>query len=270
VQIPGQPRSGGDIGARGEGVAGPPWILGRAGAPLEAPENTLAGLRRAIELGLDGVQYDVRACASDELVLLRDVGLERTSDAHGPLRARTLPELFGVDAGGWFDKRHAGEPLALLDEALPLEGPRPDRRPMHVIELREPGLLPEVARLLRGHPRISARVATARRDDCRELRDAGLSPMLLVERPDEDTRRFVRDERIAACAAPVSGWRAWRSVADGETWDCERWGTAVDDPADLLDACRLPLFGFDTSEPQRALFVRALCALAPQDAGSGR
>ena len=36
----------------------PPYVLGERGAPLEAPENTLAGLRRAIEVGADGVAVD--------------------------------------------------------------------------------------------------------------------------------------------------------------------------------------------------------------------
>ncbi len=241
-------------------IGGPPWILGHTGAPLEAPENTLASLRRAVELGLDGVEYDVRGCASGEAVLLHDARLDRTTDAHGPLRERTLPELHGLDAGSWFDRRFAGEPLPLLDEALPLLGREPGSRPMHIVEMKEPDLLAEVERALRGHPRISARVATARRDACLELRDRGLVPMLLVTRPDDELRRFVRDERVAACAAPV---RAWRGLVDGPAWDCERWGRAVDDPNDLLDACRWPLFGFHTNEIHRALAVRALCALAP-------
>ncbi len=246
-------------------IGGPPWILGHTGAPLEAPENTLASLRRAVELGLDGVEYDVRACASGEAVLLHDARLDRTTSASGPLREATLPELHGVDAGSWFGRAFAGEPLPLLDEALPLLGREPGAPPMHVVEMKEPDLLGEVERAVRNHPRLSVRVASARRDACVELRDRGLVPMLLVTRPDEDVRRFVRDERIAACAAPV---RRWRALADGPAWDCERWGRAVDAPADLLDACRWPLFGFHTNEARRALAVRALCALAPGDGGA--
>jgi hypothetical protein len=41
----------------------------------------------------------------------------------------------------------------------------------------------------------------------------------------------------------------------------------VDDPADLLEACRMPLFAFNTNEPRRALATRALVKLAPEDRG---
>ena len=106
------------IGERGESVPGPPWILGHRGSPLEAPENTLVSLRRAIEVGLDGVEYDLHACATGEAVLLHDETLQRTTDAHGPVRLRTLPELFGIDAGGWFHKRFVGEVVARREVEL--------------------------------------------------------------------------------------------------------------------------------------------------------
>src|SRR5262249_57114396 len=68
---------------RGLEFSGPPWILGLRGSPLEAPQNTLASLRRALELRLDGVAYHLPACATGEAVLLRDERLERTTDRRG-------------------------------------------------------------------------------------------------------------------------------------------------------------------------------------------
>lgn len=120
------------IGAHGERVPGPPWILGHRGAPRLAPENTLSSLQVALELGLDGVEYDLHACASGEPVLIHDETLERTTDASGPVAQLTLAELAGVDAGGWFAKRFRGEPLPLLEEALTLPG-RPGASPRHMI-----------------------------------------------------------------------------------------------------------------------------------------
>jgi glycerophosphoryl diester phosphodiesterase family protein len=241
-------------------VSGPPWILGRRGAPLEAPENTLASLRRAMELGADGCAYELRSTADGELVLLADPTLERTSDAHGPLATRTLPELFGVDAGGWFGKRFHGEPLALLEEALALEGNHAGSHPQHWIELCEPGLVGDLARVLRGWgERLSVRVASASRDVCVEARDAGLNAMLLGRVAGEDERRFVRDERLFAFGTTATGWRG----APGE-WSCERWMLRVDGPGELFQACRGGFNGVTTHELERALAVRALAALAPE------
>jgi hypothetical protein len=235
------------------------------GSPLEAPENTLASLTRALDLDLDGLAYDVRACASGEPVLLRDATLDRTTDGRGPLAERTLPEISLLDAGGWFGARFQGEPLLLLEEALEIAGDEHRARPVHVLWLRERGLVPEVARALRRLPREQAvRVASTSREVCLEARDAGLTPMLLVHEASEEARDYVRAHRIAACATDAFGWRTSAGAAD---WTCERWSLGLDSPADLLEACRAPITGLATREPLRALSIRALVVLAPSDTG---
>jgi glycerophosphoryl diester phosphodiesterase len=246
------------IGPLGALVPGPPWVLGARGAPREAPENTLAALRRAIELGLDGVAYELRASATGELFLLADDALDRTTESHGPLELRTLPELSQLDAGGWFDGRFAGEPLAMLEEALQLAGNQAGRHPLHLIELRGPGLVAPVASALRGARHLSARVATARRDTCIELRDAGLAPLLIASEPSDELARFLKRERIEACGLTGRGW-----PPESSTWPSERWALNVDDPAQLLRACQLPVHSLTTREPARALAARALAHLAP-------
>ncbi len=269
------------IGHFGADVPGPPWILGHRGTPREAPENTLASLVRAVALGLDGFEYDVHACATGELCLLHDPTLDRTTNAKGPLAALTLPELFGVDAGSWFAPQFAGEPVPLVSEALdiPADRPpfaergRPDKAsdptrgggvgiwPQHMIELKEDGLVPELDRLLSSasHP-LAVRVASFSRNACLDARDAGWPAMLLVEEVTDAVYDFVRAERVAAVGTAARGW----DVPAGErAWPCERWAWSVDEPDELLAACRRPLNGFNTNEPRRALAVRALCTLAP-------
>ncbi len=254
---------GAELGEHGEGVPGPPWILGHRGAPREAPENTLVSLRRALELGLDGVEYDVHACQSGEPVLIHDDTLERTTNLAGPVAALPLAELVHADAGGWFAKRFAGEPLPMLEEALELDG---GARPVHhMIELKDPSLVAAVARALTRLARpVPFHIASFHRSVCLEARDAHLPAMLLSEEASEDDRRFVRDERIQAYGTAPRGWR---SAAGRAEWACERWSWSVDDPHDLLEACRAPLFAFNTNEPRRALAVRALVRLAPEDRG---
>ena len=255
-----------EVGAHGEHVAAPPWILGHRGTPREAPENTLAGLRRAADIGLDGFEYDLRACASGEAILIHDATLERTTDSSGAVADKGLPELFGVDAGGWFAKRFAGEPLAVFDEALDIAGSPGRGWPLHMIELKERGLVDGVARKLRDlKPELPVRVASADRETVLEVRDAGLAAMLLADRARGDDRTFVRDERLAAYGVGPGGWS---TEAGGADWSfCERWSWSLDDPQELYDACRAPLFGFNTNEPYRAMAVRALVALAPEDDG---
>ena len=256
-----------ELGEHGEGVPGPPWILGHRGAPREAPENTLASLRRALELGLDGVEYDVHASRDGEPILIHDETLERTTDLSGPVAAQSLAELVHADAGSWFGKRFTGEPLPTLEEALELDHATAgrERAVHHMIELKDPSLVASVARALARLARpVPFHIASFHRSVCLEARDANLPSMLLAEEASEDDRRFVRDERIAAYGTAPRGWR---SRAGREEWGCERWSWSLDDPDDLLEACRAPLFAFNTNEPRRALAVRALVALAPDDRG---
>ncbi len=254
------------IGQRGEKVPGPPWILGHRGAPREAPENTQVSLRRALELGLDGVEYDLQRTATGEAVLLHDETLDRTTEATGPVGLRTLPELFGIDAGGWFHRSFEGEPLPLLEEVLELPAGAGGSAPQHMIEIKDPQLVREVARQLDGFGRkLSVRVASFHRSVCLEARDAGLPSMLLSEIATDEDLLFVRDEHIAAYGTGPGGWN---TAAGERIWPCERWSWSVDEPEDLLEACRRPLNAFNTNEGLRALAVRALVHLCPGDTGA--
>lgn len=250
------------LGAGGAHVPGPPWILGARGAPRLAPENTWSSLSAALELGLDGVAYDVRACASGELVLLADERLDRTSDSEGRLATRNLVELADVDAGGWFDARFEGERLALLEEALALEGNQAGSWPQHLVVLREDALAADVARLLSDEGRhLSVRVATRRRETALALRDLGLAPLLVVDAPDDDLRHFLRRERIAASGLERGVWP--RELVEG--WPSERWCLDLERPEDLLAACAAPVNALTSREGGRALAARALAKVAVDD-----
>jgi glycerophosphoryl diester phosphodiesterase len=93
-------------------------VIGHRGAAARAPENTLAGLRRAKELGCAWVEFDVRLTADGALVLCHDSRLERTTTGRGRVSAQTLAAIRGCDAGGWFAPEFAGEAMPSLDEAL--------------------------------------------------------------------------------------------------------------------------------------------------------
>lgn len=230
--------------------------------PREAPENTLASLRRALELGLDGVEYDVRACASGDPVLFHDATLRRTTGMAGSLSDVDLRELYALDAGGWFSKRFHGEQIPILDEALGLTSERREDPPFHMIELKETGLIEPVAQLLaERRPPVRCRVASFRRDVVLEARDHRLPTMLLGVLANEDDRRFVRDERIDAYSVGPGGWRTEAAEADWSFTEC--WAWAIDDPIELLELCRRPLFGLNTNEPYRALAARALARMQP-------
>ena len=247
-------------GAPGVGCEGPPWILGWRGAPLEAPENTLVSFRRALEAGLDGVHYDLRACAGGDPVVLGDATLERTTDGMGRVTEHGLTELFSLDAGGWFARAFVGEPLPHFDDVLDF-AESPEAAPMHWIHVHDGELLPAISRRLASFERPPAvRVASRARAACREARDLGLRTALVAFEANEDDRRFVRDERIEAYA--VESARGWHNAVGELEWSCERWVLGVDEPADLFAALSTGINGLTTAEPRRALATRALVRLA--------
>jgi glycerophosphoryl diester phosphodiesterase len=86
------------------------WVIAHRGASSEAPENTMAAFRRAVEADAEFIETDLQLSRDARLVALHDDMLDRTTNAHGPVSARTLEELRQLDAGSWFsDQGFSGE-----------------------------------------------------------------------------------------------------------------------------------------------------------------
>ena len=95
-------------------------VVAHRGASAERPENTLAALRRAVEVGATAVEVDVRTSKDGRLFLLHDATLDRTTDGEGPAKNMTLAELKRLDAGSWMDAKFKGERIPTLAEAAAL------------------------------------------------------------------------------------------------------------------------------------------------------
>jgi glycerophosphoryl diester phosphodiesterase len=97
-----------------------PRVIGHRGAAACAPENTLAGFRRARALDCRWVEFDVRLTADAQPVLLHDSRLERTTDGRGKLSTLSLAAVRRDDAGAWFGPSFAEERVPTLEEAVTL------------------------------------------------------------------------------------------------------------------------------------------------------
>jgi glycerophosphoryl diester phosphodiesterase len=96
-----------------------PLIISHAACAGHAPENTLAGLRLALHMGVDGIEVDVRASADGVPVLMHDATVDRTTDGQGEVSALTLAELRDLDAGAKApDAVFRGERVPTLAEVL--------------------------------------------------------------------------------------------------------------------------------------------------------
>jgi glycerophosphoryl diester phosphodiesterase len=94
-----------------------PRIIAHRGGGTLAPENTLAGLRKAKELGFAGVEFDVMLAADATPILMHDETLERTTSGSGAVAATAYRGLQKLDAGGWFSPQYAGEPVPSFEQA---------------------------------------------------------------------------------------------------------------------------------------------------------
>ena len=95
-----------------------PRVIGHRGAAGYAPENTLASVRYAANLGVKWVEMDVKITADEVPVLFHDDRLERTTDGQGYLARKSLAELAILDAGAWFGQSFIGQRIPTLAEMV--------------------------------------------------------------------------------------------------------------------------------------------------------
>lgn len=109
--------------------------IGHRGAPgfPRYGENTIASFANALALGVDAIELDVRWSKDNNLVVIHDKTLDRTTNGHGLVSDFTYQELRMFDAG-----RACHIPL--LENILDIFG----QHCLINIELKESGLVDEV------------------------------------------------------------------------------------------------------------------------------
>jgi glycerophosphoryl diester phosphodiesterase len=88
------------------------------GANRYAPENTLPAFEKAIRLGVDFVEFDVRTTSDGKYYLLHDARLDRTTSGHGPISNVTAVEVADLSAGLKFGRPFAATKVPSLDDFL--------------------------------------------------------------------------------------------------------------------------------------------------------
>ena len=88
------------------------------GANELAPENTMASISRALELGADYIEVDIRTSKDGQFFLLHDTRLERTTSGKGPIRGQTSTDLGRLDAGAWFGAPFRGTAIPTFEQCL--------------------------------------------------------------------------------------------------------------------------------------------------------
>ena len=107
--------------------------IGHRGAKAYAPENTMASFKKALEIGVDAVELDVRKTKDNFLVVIHDEDVKRTTNKEGLVRELTLKEIKNLSTEG-------NEKIPTLEEALDFL----DKKVKVLIELKEAGVEAQV------------------------------------------------------------------------------------------------------------------------------
>src|SRR5712675_865230 len=115
------------------------FCFGHRGARGHEPENTVRSVRRALELGADGIEVDVYF-ADGHLMVIHDDTLKRTTNGHGRVMDKPFAYLRSLDAG-------LGERIPTLTEIFDAV----HRRAVINVELKGPHTAAPVAALIADH-----------------------------------------------------------------------------------------------------------------------
>jgi len=103
--------------------------IGHRGARAYEPENTLRSFRKALEIGANAVELDVRKTRDNHLIVIHDADVKRTTDGTGLVADLTLEQVKELST-------EKGEKIPTLEEALDFLS----NKAKILIELKEQGL----------------------------------------------------------------------------------------------------------------------------------
>lgn len=76
-----------------------PLVIGHRGTAGTVPENTLESFKQAVLDGADMLECDVRLSADNEVIIIHDQTLDRTTNGSGLVASMTLSQIKKLDAG---------------------------------------------------------------------------------------------------------------------------------------------------------------------------
>jgi glycerophosphoryl diester phosphodiesterase len=112
--------------------------IGHRGARAYEPENTIRSFKRAIELGADAVEMDIRKTKDNKLVVIHNADVNKTTDGNGAVNELTLEEIKRLVT-------EKGEKIPTFEEVLDAVG----KQVKMLVELKETGTEEQVLDLVR-------------------------------------------------------------------------------------------------------------------------
>lgn len=93
-------------------------VIAHRGASGHAPENTMAAIRKAVEMKSDLVEIDIHLSKDGEIVVFHDLTLDRTTNGFGSISETNWSNIALLDAGSWFSDEFRNERVPRLIDVL--------------------------------------------------------------------------------------------------------------------------------------------------------
>jgi len=181
----------------------PVLVTAHRGFSGDAPENTLAAFKKAMEVGSDMIELDVRFSKDGKIVVIHDNTLERTTSGQGQVTDYTLQELKKLDAGSWFGPRFAQEGIPTLKEVLELAK---GKIPLN-IEIKDA-------------PEGQYKIVDLAEQALREAHDAGMAGQVIFSAFNPSALERIRERNPPSWVALLyhRDWNSLREVTGGRAF----------------------------------------------------
>lgn len=168
--------------------------IAHRGAHQLAPEDTMPAIEKALDLGFEYVELDVRFTSDGVPVLIHDTTVNRTTDGYGLVRDMTLAEIERLEVVGAPECRGKFQGLrvptleealaAMRGRALAYVNQKDPPRPVEIELLRKYGFLPHAAVIAGRNEQVLAfRALVPTADLVLNIRDVDDIPAVLASVP---------------------------------------------------------------------------------------
>ncbi len=246
-------------------------VIAHRGGRSLGPESTLYTYRKAVKLGVDVLEMDVRSTGDGQLIILHDDTVTRTTNATGPVESYSLVDLKKLDAahrwspdnGQTFPLRNKGVKVPTLVEVF---NAFPETKMNLEIKDSRSSTIQSLCRLIRDHQMTKkVMVASFDADSLKEFRSlcpqvatsAGASEVMLFYGLQKVYLEAVYSPDVQALQVPET-FRDLRVVnrrfieaAHARNLRVQVW--SVNDVNDMQRLLELGVDGIMTDYPQRLM-----------------
>jgi len=163
-------------------------LCAHRGAMETHPENTIPAFRAAIDAGAQMIEFDVWLTKDNQMVIIHDPTVDRTTNGTGKVTDLTLEEIKKLDAGSWKSPEFTGEKIPALEETLAI-------MPYNIwlnVHIKGDGELPGmVARLLKQEGRLHQAFMACNATAARQAKEAVPGIMICNMERQNSTNEYV-------------------------------------------------------------------------------